>query len=92
MVEFHGMAVSPVEGPRQGFGGAPWPYAGPLYSPPRRPTLGPWSFFCCFGSFWRTTSPSSTTSFSFLFFFRLGKGSRLSVGGEGGESKKRLGY
>ena len=46
--------------------------------------LWPLAVFYCFGSFWRTTSPSSATSFSFLFFFKLGMASRLTAGGGGG--------
>ena len=41
-----------------------------------------WAIFCFLVS-WQTTSPSST-SYSFLLFFKLGMRSRLVVGGGGG--------
>ena len=42
--------------------------AGPLFL----------AIFCCLGSFWGTTSPSSTISFSFIFFFKLGRGEQAN--------------
>ena len=52
----------------------------------------PWplAIFYYLGSFWETTSPSLATS-SFLFFFRLATVNGLTVGGGGGERRKRLG-
>ena len=42
------------------------------------------AIFCYLGSFSGTTSPSSTISFSFLFFFKLGIESSPTVRGGGG--------
>ena len=39
------------------------------------------AIFCCLGFFWGTLFPFSVISFSFLFFFKLGMGSKLTVGG-----------
>ena len=45
------------------------------------------AIFCYLGSFWGTTFPSLTISFSFIFFFKLGRGEQANCRKGGGASR-----
>ena len=93
MVEFHGMAASFISSQRS-HAGFRWRTSATFWSSLlliEETCPWPLAIFYCFGSFWWTTSPSSTTSFSFLFFFRLGMGSRLTIGGGWEEKQEEVG-
>ena len=73
---------APVQEPRYVVIGAPRPQPGRPYYPLRWPVL-------CLGPFFASWSPGGQpypfhTSCSFIFFFRLGMGSRPVTGGGGG--------
>ena len=87
MVKFHGMATPSIFN-RRSHARFWWRTSTTFWSSllsTEEACPWPLAVFYCFGSFWQTTSATSATSFSFLFFFRLGRGSRLTVGGGGGE-------
>ena len=61
----------------------------PPYFPPEEACPLSLAIFCCLGSFGGIASPSSV-SFSFLFFFKLGIGSKPVIGiGRGGAKTLR---
>ena len=93
MVEFRGM-VAPSNSSRGAQAGSLWCTSATSCSSllsTEEACTWPLAVFYCFGSFWGTTSPSLASSFSFLFFLRLGMGSRLPGGGGGGEEWERAG-
>ena len=62
------------------------PSAQPPYSPPKRPALCFWPFSTTWAPFGGPPPPPqlSYILFSFLFFFKLGMGSKPTIGGGGG--------